>query len=290
MQKIAFIGLGTMGSAMAKNLLAAGFSVSVYNRTRERSLPLQEFGAEIADTPKAAAQNAEAVFTMVTDDAASRAVWLGEQGILAGANPHAILIESSTVSPDWIRELSDRAQGFQLLDAPVAGSQPQAIAKELIFLVGGDRETVTQAQPIFQAMGKSVMYFGSIGSGILMKLISNLMVGVQVATLAEALNFAQHSGLDMEQVVQALSNGSAGSPVVRAKAAQIAAQNFTPNFALHLLHKDLGYALEEAGKQNAPLPTTAISREFYRMAMSQGLGDRDFVAISQVFMGRESRS
>jgi 3-hydroxyisobutyrate dehydrogenase len=290
MQKIAFIGLGTMGSAMAKNLLAAGFSVSVYNRTRERALSLQEFGAEIADTPKAAAQNAEAVFTMVTDDAASRAVWLGEQGILAGANPHAILIESSTVSPDWIRELSDRAQGFQLLDAPVVGSQPQAITKELIFLVGGDRETVTQAQPIFQAMGKSVMHFGQIGSGILMKLISNLMVGVQVATLAEALNFAQHSGLDMEQVVQALSNGSAGSPVVRAKAAQIAAQNFTPNFALHLLHKDLGYALEEAGKQNASLPTTAISREFYRMAMSQGLGDRDFVAISQVFMRRESRS
>ncbi len=272
-----------MGSAMAKNLLQAGFSVSVYNRTRERALPLQEFGAEIADTPKAAAQNAEAVFAMVTDDAASRAVWLGEQGILAGANPQAILIESSTVSPDWIRELSDRAKGFRLLDAPVAGSQPQAIAKELIFLVGGDRETVDRAQPIFQAMGKSVMHFGDIGSGILMKLISNLMIGVQVATLAEALNFAQHSGLDMVQVVQALGNGSAGSPVVRAKAVQISAQNFTPNFALHLLHKDLGYALEEAGKQNAPLPTTSIAREFYRMAMMQGFGDRDFAAISQVF-------
>lgn len=283
MQRIAFIGLGTMGSAMARNLLQAGFSVVVYNRTRDRALPLQALGAEIVDTPKAAAQNAEAVFTMVTDDAASRAVWLGEHGILAGANPHSILIESSTVSPDWIRELRDRAQGFRLLDAPVAGSQPQAIAKELIFLVGGDRETVDRAQPIFQAMGKSVLHLGDIGSGILMKLISNLMVGVQVATLAEALNFAQHSGLDMAQVVQALSNGSAGSPVVRAKAAQIAAQNFTPNFALHLLHKDLGYALEEAGKQNAPLPATAIAREFYRMAMMQGLGDRDFAAISQVF-------
>jgi 3-hydroxyisobutyrate dehydrogenase len=283
MQKIAFIGLGTMGSAMAQNLLQSGFSVVVYNRTRERALPLQALGAEIVDTPKAAAQNANAVFTMVTDDAASRAVWLGENGILAGANPQTILIESSTVSPNWIRELSDRAKAFRLLDAPVAGSQPQAIGKELIFLVGGNRDTVAQAQPIFQAMGKSVMHLGDIGSGILMKLISNLMIGVQVATLAEALNFAQHSGLDMQQVVQALSNGSAGSPVVRVKSAQIAAQNFTPNFALHLLHKDLGYALEEAGKQNASLPTTAISREFYRMAMRQGLGDLDFAAIAQVF-------
>jgi 3-hydroxyisobutyrate dehydrogenase len=283
MQKIAFIGLGTMGSAMAQNLLQSGFSVVVYNRTRERALPLQALGAAIVDTPKAAAQNANAVFTMVTDDAASRAVWLGENGILAGANPQTILIESSTVSPNWIRELSDRAKAFRLLDAPVAGSQPQAIGKELIFLVGGNRDTVAQAQPIFQAMGKSVMHLGDIGSGILMKLISNLMIGVQVATLAEALNFAQHSGLDMQQVVQALSNGSAGSPVVRVKSAQIAAQNFTPNFALHLLHKDLGYALEEAGKQNASLPTTAISREFYRMAMRQGLGDLDFAAIAQVF-------
>jgi 3-hydroxyisobutyrate dehydrogenase len=283
MQKIAFIGLGTMGGAMAQNLLQSGFSVVVYNRTRERALPLQALGAEIVDTPKAAAQNANAVFTMVTDDAASRAVWLGENGILAGANPQTILIESSTVSPNWIRELSDRAKAFRLLDAPVAGSQPQAIGKELIFLVGGNRDTVAQAQPIFQAMGKSVMHLGDIGSGILMKLISNLMIGVQVATLAEALNFAQHSGLDMQQVVQALSNGSAGSPVVRVKSAQIAAQNFTPNFALHLLHKDLGYALEEAGKQNASLPTTAISREFYRMAMRQGLGDLDFAAIAQVF-------
>lgn len=283
MKTIAFIGLGTMGSAMAQNLLQSGFSVVVYNRTRDRALPLQALGAKIADTPKAAAQNADAVFTMVTDDAASRAVWLGDQGILAGANPQTILIESSTVSPNWIRELSDRAQGFRLLDAPVAGSQPQAIGKELIFLVGGDQDTVAHASPIFQAMGKSVMHLGDLGSGILMKLISNLMIGVQVATLAEALNFAQHSGLDMAQVIQALSNGSAGSPVVRAKAAQIAAQNFTPNFALHLLHKDLGYALEEAGKQNAPLPTTATARELYRMAMGQRLGDRDFTAIAQVF-------
>jgi 3-hydroxyisobutyrate dehydrogenase len=284
---IAFIGLGTMGSAMAQNLLQSGFSVIVYNRTRDRALPLQALGAEIVDTPKAAAQNADAVFTMVTDDAASRAVWLGEQGILAGVNPQTILIESSTVSPNWIRELSDRAEGLRLLDAPVAGSQPQAIGKELIFLVGGDRDTVAQALPLFQAMGKSVMHLGDLGSGILMKLISNLMIGVQVATLAEALNFAQNSGLDMVQVVQALSNGSAGSPVVRAKAAQITAQNFTPNFALHLLHKDLGYALEEAGKQNAPLPTTAIAREFYRMAMKQGLGDRDFTAIARVFWQEE---
>jgi 3-hydroxyisobutyrate dehydrogenase len=280
---IAFIGLGTMGSAMAQNLLKAGFAVIVYNRTRDRALPLQDSGAEIADTPAAAAKRADVVFTMVTDDRASRSVWLGDQGILAGAQPQAILIESSTVSPSWIRELSDLAQGLRLLDAPVAGSKPQAIAKELMFLVGGDHETVAEAQPIFLAMGKSAVHFGEIGSGSLMKLISNLMIGVQVATLAEALNFAQSSGLDMAQVIQALSNGSGGSPVVRGKAAQISDRDFTPNFALHLLHKDLGYALEEAGKHDAPLPTTAITREFYRMAMMQGLGDLDFAAIAKVF-------
>jgi 3-hydroxyisobutyrate dehydrogenase len=280
---IAFIGLGTMGSAMAQNLLKAGFAVIVYNRTRDRALPLQDSGAEIADTPAAAAKRADVVFTMVTDDRASRSVWLGDEGILASAQPQAILIESSTVSPSWIRELSDLAQGLRLLDAPVAGSKPQAIAKELMFLVGGDHETVAEAQPIFLAMGKSAVHFGEIGSGSLMKLISNLMIGVQVATLAEALNFAQSSGLDMAQVIQALSNGSGGSPVVRGKAAQISDRDFTPNFALHLLHKDLGYALEEAGKHDAPLPTTAIAREFYRMAMMQGLGDLDFAAIAKVF-------
>jgi 3-hydroxyisobutyrate dehydrogenase len=283
MKTIAFIGLGTMGSAMAQNLLKAGFAVIVYNRTRDRALPLQDSGAEIADTPAAAAKRADVVFTMVTDDRASRSVWLGDKGILAGTQPQAILIESSTVSPSWIRELSDLASGLRLLDAPVAGSKPQAIAKELMFLVGGDRETVAEAQPIFLAMGKSAVHFGEIGSGSLMKLISNLMIGVQVATLAEALNFAQSSGLDMAQVLPALSNGSGGSPVVRGKAAQISDRDFTPNFALHLLHKDLGYALEEAGKHNAPLPTTAIAREFYRMAMMQGLGDLDFAAIAQVF-------
>jgi 3-hydroxyisobutyrate dehydrogenase len=229
---IAFIGLGTMGSAMAQNLLKAGFAVIVYNRTRDRALPLQDSGAEIADTPAAAAKRADVVFTMVTDDRASRSVWLGDEGILASAQPQAILIESSTVSPSWIRELSDLAQGLRLLDAPVAGSKPQAIAKELMFLVGGDRETVAEAQPIFLAMGKSAVHFGEIGSGSLMKLISNLMIGVQVATLAEALNFAQSSGLDMAQVIQALSNGSGGSPVVRGKAAQISDRDFTPHIPL----------------------------------------------------------
>jgi 3-hydroxyisobutyrate dehydrogenase len=283
MRRIAFIGLGIMGRAMAQNLLQAGFSVIVYNRTRDRALPLQALGAEIAETPNAAAQAADVILTMVTDDDASRAVWLGEQGILAGAKPEAILIESSTVSPNWIRELSRNSQGFCLLDAPVAGSKSQAESKELIFLVGGDYQSFSQVQPFLLAMGKSAMHFGATGSGILMKLISNLMIAVQVATLAEALNFAQRSGLDKMLVVQALSNGSAGSPVVRSKAAQIVAEDFIPNFALQLLHKDLGYALEEAGKQNAPLPTTAIAREFYCMAMMKGLGDQDFASIAQIF-------
>lgn len=283
MKTIAFIGLGTMGSAMAQNLLYAGFSVVVYNRTRDRVLPLQNLGSKIANTPKAATQQADVVFTMVTDDHASRSVWLGDRGILAGAKPQAILIESSTVSPNWIRELSGRANGFRFLEAPVVGSKPQAISKELMFLVGGDNQTVAEAQPVFLAMGKSAMHFGEIGNGSLMKLISNLIIGVQVATLAEALNFARLSGLDMTQVVEALSNGSGGSRVVRAKAAQISTADFTPNFALHLLHKDLGYALEEAKKYDAPLPTTAISHEFYQIAMIQGLGDMDFAAISQVF-------
>jgi 3-hydroxyisobutyrate dehydrogenase len=281
-KRVAFIGLGTMGSIMAQNLLQAGFSVVVYNRTRDRALPLQSLGAEIADSPAAAAQSAEAIFTMVTDDTASRSVWLGEEGILAGAKANALLIESSTVSPNWIRELSIHAQNYRLLDAPVAGSKPQAESKELIFLVGGDSQTVADAQPVFLAMAKLVMHFGEIGSGILMKLISNLMIGVQVATLAEALNFAKRSGLDIAQVVQALSQGSAASPVVRSKAVQISAQEFTPNFALSLLHKDLGYALEEAGKHNAPLPTTAIARELYRLAMMQGLGELDFAAIAKI--------
>ncbi|WP_029215469.1 NAD(P)-dependent oxidoreductase [Kallotenue papyrolyticum] len=284
MRHVALLGLGLMGSGMAHNLLKAGYELTVYNRTRARAEPLAQAGAQVADTPRAAAQQAEVVISMVADDRASRAVWLGEDGALAGAPAGAILIESSTLSSAWVRELAHLAaeRGCALLDAPVRGSRDQAAAGELNFLVGGDAALLERVRPVLEAMGRRIDYLGPTGSGAIMKLINNQLAGVQVAALAEALAVAERAGLDLRQVVTLLINGAPGSPIVKGKAAPIAARDYRTNFALRWMHKDLSYALEEAVQHNIALPTVAAAREIYRLAIAQGHADQDFCAVAEV--------
>lgn len=283
MQRVAFVGLGVMGSAIAANLLRAGFALIVYNRSRERALPLEGLGAKITNTPREAVEAADVVISMVTDDNASRAVWLGAEGILAGVKSGTILIELSTLSPSWVKELAREAtiRGFAFLDAPVLGSKSQAEAGELIFLVGGEAWLLDLVRPIFTATGKNIIHLGSTGSGSMMKLIVNLLIGVQAVALAEGLLLAEQAGLEMDKAIQVIANGSAGSPFVKAVAPRIAARNYDTHFALHLLHKDMSYALEEAVRQTVPMPTVATAREIYRLAMARGLGDLDLSAVSE---------
>lgn len=290
MQSVALLGTGIMGFGMAQNLLKAGFPLAVYNRTREKAEPLAAQGARLADTPRAAAEGADVVIAMVGDDTASRAVWLGDpssgsgqgDGALAGVKNGAQLIECSTLSLAWVRELAGLAadRGLAFLDSPVTGSKDAAEAGELKLLVGGDSGALHRARPVLEAISQRIFHFGPNGSGATAKLINNLMGAVQIAALAEGLTLAERAGLDMEQVVPFLINAAPGSPIVKGKAARMAARDYgDTQFALRWMHKDASYAMQAAAEHGIPMPTLAAARELYQAAKSLGHADDDFAAV-----------
>jgi 3-hydroxyisobutyrate dehydrogenase len=273
-----------MGNGIARNLLKAGFPLTVYNRTRAKAEPLAALGATVADSPRAAAGNADIVIAMVGDDQASQAVWLGEDGALAVAPAQAVLVECSTLSLEWVRELAGRcaALGLDFLDAPVTGSKDAAEAGELKLMIGGTAAALERARPALEAISSRIIHFGPSGSGALIKLINNLMAAIQVVGLAEGLNLAEQGGLDMQQVVPFLINAAPGSPIVKGKAARIAAHDYADTqFALRWMHKDTTYALRAADEFGVPMPTLAAARELYRMARNLGLGEQDFAAVAE---------
>lgn len=279
--RIAFLGLGIMGGGMARRLLGAGFPLTVYNRNPAKAAALAAAGARVAESPRAAAAGANLVFAMVADDAASRALWLGEAGALAGAAPGAVLVECSTLTASWVQELgaAATARGCALVDAPVAGSKDAAAGGELKFLVGGATEAVACARPAFAAMGQAVLHLGPVGSGALMKLINNFLAGVQVAAFGEALAWIERSGLDRAQALAMLTNGATASPVVKAVAGRMEAGDYTPHFFLRLMAKDLGYALDESARAGGELALAAAALGRFRAAIAAGHGDLDMAAV-----------
>jgi len=270
-----------MGSGMAHRLVSAGFPLTVYNRNPARSKGFET----VASSPKEAASHADIVISMVADDTASRAMWLGENGALTGAAKGSLLVESGTLTVGWIKELAAAAKAKQceFLDAPVTGTKPHAAAGELIFLVGGTETAVEKARPVFAAMGKEVIHLGPNGSGSLMKLVNNFMAGVQAASFGEALALADAAGLDHAKAVSILSNGAPGSPLVKRVAAIEASGDFTPNFTLRLMAKDLGYAAGEAAHHGIKFLTAAAAIEVLKNAIAQGYGEEDFAAVIKSF-------
>lgn len=270
-----------MGSGMARRLLGAGFPLTVYNRNAELTRPFAADGAQAAATPRHAVAGAQVVISMVADDHASHAVWFGESGALAGLAPGTICVESSTVSVDCVKQLATAVAGAQgeLVDAPVTGSKLQAAAGELNFLVGGAEGTFERVRPILSAMGKSVSRVGPAGSGALLKLINNFVCGVQIASAAEALLLIERSGLDRAKALELLANGTPGSPMVKAIFPRMAAANYSPNFMLRLMAKDLTYAIREAEKVSLDLQTGAVALKEFQRGIAAGLGDRDIAAV-----------
>jgi len=283
--RIAFLGLGIMGSGMARRLLANGFPLTVYNRNPEKSKPFADEGAGVASSPHEAASEAEVVISMVADDIASRSLWLGDSGALAAAKPGTVCIESSTVTVDWVRELADAMQkrNCELLDAPVTGSKIHAANGELNFLVGGNPATIEKVRPIFSAMGKTILPMGPTGSGALIKLINNFVCGTQVAALAEALAMVERGGLDRAKALEVLANGAPGSPLVKTVSARMTKPDYTPNFPLRLLAKDLGYAILEGGKLSVELLTVTAALKVFQQAMVAGYGEKDMAAVVELF-------
>lgn len=276
--KITILGLGLMGGGMARTLVAKGFTVAVWNRDPSRAAPLSEAGARVATTPADAVTGADVVIAMLAHDDASRAVWLGEDGALAALAPHAIAIESSTLTLAWVRELA-AAAGPRFLDAPVTGSRAQAESGALKFLVGGDADVLTTARPVLDALGTDVAHLGPIGSGALLKLINNFMCGMQVATLAEALAMAERSGLDAARAADILAGGAPGSPLVRALADRMLARDYTPNFLVPLMAKDLDYATAAFAEAGITLATAQAARARFLTAADAGHAEKDIAAI-----------
>ena len=280
-QRVAILGLGTMGMGMATNLLTAGIPTTVWNRTHSKAEPLAAAGARIADTPADAARDAGIILTMVADETASRAAWLGDQGALAAAQPNSILIESSTVTPEWIAELAVAAtkHNLRFLDAPVTGSRMQATGGQLTFLVGGDAATLEEARPVLAAMSKEIVPVGPIGSGARLKLINNFLCGVQIASLAEAMVWIERGGLDRAQALRFLTTGAPGSPLLGAISARMAAQNYEVNFLLRLLQKDMNYAIADAAKVHVDLRTARTAEVRIGEAVKAGHGEQDMSAV-----------
>lgn len=278
---VALLGLGTMGAGMASNLLKAGIPLTVYNRTQAKAQPFAAQGARVAATPAEAVKGAAVVISMLSDDAASRDAWLGEHGALAAVEPGAILVESSTVSPAWIAEFSDLAQkrGAKLLDAPVTGSRMQAAGGQLSFLVGGPASALETVTPILKTMSKEIVHLGPVGSGAKIKLINNFLCGVQLASLAEGLTWIERSGLDRDKALEVLKSGAPGSPLLAAMSTRMVSRDYTVNFLLKLLSKDMLYAKNEASECHVDLKTAETARSLMEAAIAEGYGDQDMSSV-----------
>lgn len=284
-RRVALLGLGLMGSGMARNLVKGGHETSVYNRTRARAEPLAELGAHIAATPAEAADGAGVVVSIVADDVASRAVWLGDDGALARMPAGSVAVESGTVTMEWVRELRAEAaeRGIRVLDAPVTGSRDQAAEGKLLFLVGGDADALEHARPVLAAMSRDILHVGPAGSGITLKLINNFLCGVQAASLGEAMAMVRRAELDLEAAMTVLTGGAPGSPLVRSLAQRMTSGDFTPHFALELMVKDLRYAAGEGERLGLELRTAHAAREVMQAAVDAGFGQDDMSAVTRQF-------
>jgi 3-hydroxyisobutyrate dehydrogenase len=278
---IALLGLGTMGSGMARNLLKADYPLTVYNRDAAKAAPLRELGAQVARTPKAAVRDADVIISMVSDDHASRAVWQDDAGAFAGVSLGALVIESSTLSVGWVQQWAEeaRAHGCDPIDAPVTGSKPQAAAGELLFLAGGTNDALERARPIFAPMSRGVVHVGPTGSGALLKLINNFMCAVQAVSLAEAITLIERSGLNRATALDVLLNGAPGSPMVKTITGRINSGDYTPNFVMRLMAKDLAYAHHEGAQRGVALDTASTALHTFEKAIAQGYGERDLAAV-----------
>jgi 3-hydroxyisobutyrate dehydrogenase len=281
-KNVTLIGLGSMGTGIAQNILKAGFDLTLHNRTAAKMEPFAKLGAQVAESPREAAQNADLIISIVADDSASRQIWLEETGALNGARKETVLVESSTLSHTWVRELASLAsqRGLAFLDAPVNGGPSMAAAGQLKMMVGGEAEVLEQARPAFAAFADQITHMGPNGTGAMTKLINNMLSGVQMVALAEGLNMAARAGLSLEQVVAVITNAGPASPLVKRNAPLMAARNYgEPNFLLKHIRKDVSYALRLAEELDTPLTTASAARELYRIAGRLGYDEAEFAAV-----------
>jgi len=285
MKQIGFIGLGLMGRPMAKNLLKAGFQLTVHSRSRRSVDELVALGATTAASPRDVAAASEVVITMVPDAPDVEAVVAGPDGILAGAKPGLIHIDMSTISPVATRRIAEmeRKARVAMLDAPVSGGTVGAEAGTLSIMAGGDEAAFSACQPIFAAMGKKITYMGASGAGQTTKACNQIMTGGIYAVMAEALVLAAKSGLDPAKVVDVLSSGAARCWALEVRAPKILKRELNPGFKASMQYKDLNIVAETARAEGVPTPVTALVREMYAAMLVAGDGELDNSAVVTVW-------
>ena len=284
MANLGFVGLGVMGSRMAKRLLDAGHSVTGYNRTKSKAQWLLDAGMKWADSPRAAVKSTEVVFSMIANNHALRAVTEGKEGILAGLSAGKIYVEMSTVSPTAIRELAIQveANGAEMLDAPVSGSSITLEEGKLSFMVGGKREVFEKVRHYLQAIGPRATYVGGHGLAAAMKVATNLSLAVQMLAFSEGLLLAEKSGIARATAAEVLFNSVIASPMVKYRGPFVLNMPDEALFDVNMMQKDLLLALEMGRQLDVPLPTTAVTNEFLTAARGMGLSDKDFAILFEV--------
>ncbi len=286
MSKIAFMGLGKMGSGMARCLVSAGHEVSVWNRTAEKTAPVVAEGARAADSPADAADGADAILSMVADDQASWRVWRSDDGALATARSGALAIECSTISHGHVRRLSQHAaeRGLAYVDCPVNGPPGAAAAGELILLVGASDEDLTQARPLLEVLASSILHFGAVGTGTAFKLINNLLGAVHAASLAEAVALASRLDLDRETFVAAVQTGPCASPHVKRLVAPMVEDRVpdSPGLSVGLREKDTRYCMAMAKDLAQNLAIGDVAHRWYAEAAASHWDEDDSALVKTV--------
>lgn len=273
-QRVGLIGTGIMGTPMALNLLDAGFDLAVYSRTKARAQPVLDAGGQWCDSAKALAAEVDVVVTVVPDSPDVEAVYLNEDGVCAAMRAASIAIDMSTVSPATARKVDAevRGRGGAFLDAPVSGGKTGAEAGTLAIMVGGEFETLERARPILQAMGKTIVHCGPCGAGQLTKLCNQVLCGLNLLAVSEAMVFAKKVGLDPDTMLEVVSAGAAGSWAVSNLGTRMAKRDFAPMFMIDLQQKDLRIALDSARQAGVPLPGTALVHQLLLANQAAGEG------------------
>jgi 3-hydroxyisobutyrate dehydrogenase len=287
MTNIAFLGLGAMGSRMAANLLKVGFEVTVWNRSPECSQALVALGAKVASTPRDAAREADVVICMVRDDQASRSVWLDASiGAFSAMRQGALVVECSTLTVNCVKLLAQSANehGLRFIDAPVAGSRPQAEAAQLIFMAGGAAQDVAAADSVLKAMGASVHHAGEVGAGAAVKLMVNSLFAAQVAVMGELLGMASKLGIEPQRALDVIASTPTLSPAAKGASLGMLAKNFAPQFPVELVRKDMSYALHEAQVAGTNLPMISSVACVLDAAADAGYAEQNLTAVAQLYI------
>ena len=274
-ERVGFIGLGIMGRGMVRNLLNAGFQVTIWNRTSKRMDPLVAAGAIAGKSPQDVASRSDIIITCVSDTADVEAVITGPQGAIHGASAGALIIDMSTISPDATKRIATQLneKGIHMLDAPISGGSEGAEKGTLSIMVGGEEAQVTRAMPCFEAMGKAITHVGAQGAGQSVKLVNQILVVVNMLAVSEALLFADASGVDLEKALAAVTQGAAGSWMLSNRAPQVIDRDWRPGFTIDLQQKDLRLVMEAADQVGVPMIGTGMVYQLYRTLQAQNLGE-----------------